>query len=496
MQDISSMLNISVGDHLCCLYRTEDEHRAILMPFIENGLQQGDKTIYIVDAHTAETVLDYLDQTGLDVRLILDQGRLVLLNSRQTYVLQGEFDPGSMLSLLQRETEKALEEGFRALRVTGEMSWALRGTPGSERLMEYEAKLNRFFPQNRAIGLCQYDMRSFAPEVLLDVLATHPIAIVGSQCYDNIYYVSPEEFLGGNRAQAELSSRLRNLEERRQNDNERMQLEKELRKREDRARREMEFTKAILDTAGALIVVLDKEGRIVRFNRTCEQLSGYQAHEVLGRDIRSVLFPEEDSQSDREIFQELCAGQFPERFENEWLTKDGSRIRVSWSNTCLRDEQDALDLVICTGLDITELSLLENARERELNSLRDYSESKGSSMTASSLGITGLGKTHPAEFQQYVRELRKLMERAVEQNIYKVQHNLSQDLRRLAESLGRMHAGPKDLIQVYIQARQEKVQGLTDKMNKVFTDEGRLLLIELMGYLAAYYYHNCLVRAE
>jgi len=46
-----------------------------------------------------------------------------------------------MIALLRSQTERALAEGYAALRVTGEMSWASRDLPGSERLIDYEAKL-------------------------------------------------------------------------------------------------------------------------------------------------------------------------------------------------------------------------------------------------------------------------------------------------------------------------------------------------------------------
>jgi hypothetical protein len=57
-----------------------------------------------------------------------------------------------MIALLESETEQALADGYAALRVTGEMGWALRGLPGSERLIEYEAKLNRFFPSRGSMS--------------------------------------------------------------------------------------------------------------------------------------------------------------------------------------------------------------------------------------------------------------------------------------------------------------------------------------------------------
>ncbi|MFO8032109.1 MAG: MEDS domain-containing protein [Desulfohalobiaceae bacterium] len=496
MPDVSSLLDLSPGDHLCCMYMTEKEHRDVLVPFIRDGLQQGHRVIYIVDARTAETVMGYLEQEGLDSVQEQKKGSLVISDSQETYLKDGCFDPESMLSLLQKEVDQATQDGFQALRVTGEMSWALRGLPGSDRLMEYEAKLNQFFPTHSAIGLCQYDMRSFQPEILLDVLATHPIAVVRNTCYQNMYYVPPEEFLGPNRAQAELERRLFNLEEHRQMQARREQLEAELRQSEEQARREAEFSNAILDNAGALIVVLDRQGRIVRFNRTCETLTGYAAAKIQGRNLWEVLLPEEDVEPTRATFKELSCGHYPNRLENDWVCKSGERIRVSWSNTCLLDAEENVDLVVSIGLDVTEQALLERTRKRELSSLQEYSGHQGTLLTTSSLGLKALRENHPQEFQSCVQSLQDLLDQAMHKNIYKVQQDLSGQLRGLAKRLGRLHAGPKDLVQAYIQVLQEKTRNMSPKMSRAYTDEGRLLLLEIMGYLAAYYYQHCLLHRE
>jgi signal transduction histidine kinase len=108
-------------------------------------------------------------------------------------VQDGIFNPDKMIDLLQAETDKALAEGYAALRVTGEMTWALRDLPGSERLIEYETKLNFFFPNSKALAICQYDMNQFDPELLLNVLRTHPIAVIGTEIYKNFYYIPPKE---------------------------------------------------------------------------------------------------------------------------------------------------------------------------------------------------------------------------------------------------------------------------------------------------------------
>ncbi len=183
------------GDHLCCIYETEEEHQALLTPYMRLGLERNEKVIYIVDARTAETVMGYLRQDGLDPLPFIEKGQLVLLTVSESYLRDGAFDPERMISLLRQETDRAVAEGYGALRVTGEMSWALKGPPGSDQLIEYESKLNRFFPGSRCLSICQYDRRRFPPGLLLQVLASHPIAVIGTEVFQNHHYILPEDML-------------------------------------------------------------------------------------------------------------------------------------------------------------------------------------------------------------------------------------------------------------------------------------------------------------
>ena len=209
---LNGLTQLHSGDHLCCLYETEEEHRTLLAPFLRQGLEQGEKVVYIAEDHAPKQILGYLEEDGLTVAPHLATGQLRVATPAETYLREGSFDPDKMIAFLQTETERAIAEGYPALRVTGEMSWSLNGVPGSERLIEYEAKLNRFFPGSPCLAICQYDRRRFPAGVLLDVLTTHPFAVVGSRMYENFYYIPPEDFLGPKPREAMLYNRLKNLE--------------------------------------------------------------------------------------------------------------------------------------------------------------------------------------------------------------------------------------------------------------------------------------------
>lgn len=130
--------------------------------------------------------------------------------------------------------------------------------------------------------------------------------------------------------------------------------EKEKKRKTDKElQRERDFTNAILENTGALIIVLDLKGRITQFNRTCETTTGYQSSEVLGRIFWEFLIPDEDLDGVSQTWQALMKGSFPNSHENQWVCKDSTRRLIAWSNTALLSAAGEVEYVISTGLDIT-----------------------------------------------------------------------------------------------------------------------------------------------
>ncbi|MCC6217550.1 MAG: PAS domain-containing sensor histidine kinase [Polyangiaceae bacterium] len=113
------------------------------------------------------------------------------------------------------------------------------------------------------------------------------------------------------------------------------------------------LAEAVLAAVGAFVVVLDRHGRIVRFNDTCERATGWTEAELIGQRFMSVFVPPEQRPGVEAVFEALSAGAFPNRHENDWLRRDGSRITIAWSNTCTVAADGSVDLVIGTGTDVT-----------------------------------------------------------------------------------------------------------------------------------------------
>jgi PAS domain S-box-containing protein len=134
---------------------------------------------------------------------------------------------------------------------------------------------------------------------------------------------------------------------------------------ENELRKERDFMNALLQTTNALVVVLDVQGRIVRFNRTCEAITGYNSDEIAGKSVADTLIPAEEREEILALLQEHFDGRLHSRLENHWVDKDGGRRWIAWSNTILTEAPGKVKYIVCTGIDITERKQVQQALEQE-----------------------------------------------------------------------------------------------------------------------------------
>ena len=200
--------------HLCSIYESAEEHFAVAVPFIGIGLDRGEKCIYIADDGTEAVVRDAMHAEGIDVEQAIATDRLVLATKETLYVKNGSFDPEWTITFWEKAIADAVGQGFSALRLTGETEWVFRAASGIERWAEYESRMTHTLAQHNGLALCQYDRRLFAPELILDIIRTHPTVIYRGVVCRNLYYVPPESLLGHNQAAREVDRLLTNIRER------------------------------------------------------------------------------------------------------------------------------------------------------------------------------------------------------------------------------------------------------------------------------------------
>ncbi|HET7785276.1 MAG TPA: MEDS domain-containing protein [Myxococcales bacterium] len=211
---LTALEKMAPHDHLSLVYESTDEHYGVAIPFIRIGLDHGEKCVYIADAGTEAAVRDAMQARNIDVERATATGQLVLETMEDAFLHRGRFDADWMPTFWKEATALALQEGFSALRATGETEWVLCGAPGLERWMEYESRLTPVLEGLNCFALCQYDRQRLAPEFVLDVIRTHPTVIYRGVVCRNMYHVPPDEFFGNDKTAREAERMLTTLRER------------------------------------------------------------------------------------------------------------------------------------------------------------------------------------------------------------------------------------------------------------------------------------------
>ena len=128
----------------------------------------------------------------------------------------------------------------------------------------------------------------------------------------------------------------------------------DLKSTEEELQDERNVVSAILDTVGALVVVLDAEGRIVRLNRACEQMTGHSIERARDQCLWDLFVVPEEREQFRIFFREFCNNPSRIEYESSWLARDGSRRTIAWSAAVLPAAKQAPMYIIASGIDVTD----------------------------------------------------------------------------------------------------------------------------------------------
>lgn len=195
-------------EHLSLIYESREQQFAAVIPFLEQGLERGERCLYLASENEPTDVVDRLDAAGLDAADAIDRDQLVVRSLEEIYLPDGTFDPDETLAFFANALEKAVPD-HDALRVTAEMNWIDRSDTAVDEIMEYETQVNDLLHGQEVITLCQYDHDRFSDAVLRDVLETHPHVIYEKTISRNVFYsASPTEVLERNRDQGPDTDRL------------------------------------------------------------------------------------------------------------------------------------------------------------------------------------------------------------------------------------------------------------------------------------------------
>jgi hypothetical protein len=187
--------------HVCAFFHSSADEYDVMLPFMKEGFEAGDRAVHIVDKHQRPERLRRLADTGIDTSIVEESGQLEVRRWEDAYLTGGRFDQHAMIELIQDIARAGSQRGSGLTRLWANMEWALTDLPGVHDIVEYECRLNRVLPNYDMVTVCVYDLTKFSAVVVMDIMRTHPQVIVGGILQENPFYDPPDEFL------RELSSR-------------------------------------------------------------------------------------------------------------------------------------------------------------------------------------------------------------------------------------------------------------------------------------------------
>jgi hypothetical protein len=179
-------------EHGALLYSSHEERLDASLSFVQQGLENGERCLYITDDVSRDEIVGGLAALGSEPETALADGQLTVRPADDTYT-NGAFDSEKMVATLVELVEESAEAGYSGLRVTGEIPWHDHDGVGVADILEYEQQFDAAAPEFDVTALCQYDLRTLTDSETLDLIHCHPEFIYRRQLCENPFYRSPEQ---------------------------------------------------------------------------------------------------------------------------------------------------------------------------------------------------------------------------------------------------------------------------------------------------------------
>lgn len=186
--------------HVCAFFSDDDEEYRVLLPFIKEGLEHGDKSIQVVNPHQRDEHLHRLASAGIDPSAGQQTGQLEIKINTEAYLRDGKFDQERMLQTFEELASGNLPGGFPLSRIVCRMDWVLGDQSRLENVIEFESRVNEVWSRHDDAVICTYHLSKFRGDAVIDILRTHPLVILGGTLQQNPFFTPPEEFLREYRA--------------------------------------------------------------------------------------------------------------------------------------------------------------------------------------------------------------------------------------------------------------------------------------------------------
>ena len=187
----------TLGDyrHVCAFFNSPQEEYATLLPFMRDGIERGERAYHVLPARYRHEHLDLLRNAGIDVMAAQQSRQLEIVAEEEFHYRGGRFDKEEMLATIQEALKAGPTLGFPLTRLIAHAEDILQDSSAVNEWVEFEIRLNDVLPPYDDPVICTYDANLLNGTIAVDILRTHPVAVIGGRLYENPFFAPPKEFL-------------------------------------------------------------------------------------------------------------------------------------------------------------------------------------------------------------------------------------------------------------------------------------------------------------
>lgn len=182
--------------HVCAFFNNDDEEYRVLLPFIKEGFDCGDKAVHVVNPDQRLDHLQRLAAIGIHAADAERNGQLEVRINTEAYLQGGYFDQDRMLAAFEEMASGNAKGGYPLSRICCRMDWAVKDQSRVDDVIEFESRVNDVWRRHEDVVICTYRLAQFRGDEVIDIMRTHPMVIIGGILQQNPFFIPPDEFLG------------------------------------------------------------------------------------------------------------------------------------------------------------------------------------------------------------------------------------------------------------------------------------------------------------
>lgn len=365
-QLIHSLRRLGTHDPVCLIYQDLNEKRDTVIPFLQIGLERGEQCIYLTEEVPPETFFAGLPGSDKHLGRCLEN-QPVIISRIDSFLRPREgAGPGAdallrhVAGVFAQTVESAKSQGFSSVRFVLEMTWILNQDYGVTRLRETIAHVQHFLATHDALCLSLYHRTRFDPEIILDVIYTHPIVITNGWVCRNFYLIPPRDFVAPDPVSREVDRVLKNLCDH-------QRILENLLKSEEKYR-------LLLERQTDLVCGFNPDGTLTFVNKAYCDYFKMTKEDLIGANFMNFL-PEKERPRLREYLSRFSPANPIQTIQHNTILPDGQIRWQYWIDQAIFDPDGTLLEFQSVGRDITERKEAEEALQESETKYRTLFES-------------------------------------------------------------------------------------------------------------------------